>query len=172
MDRSTRQCERNTETQQPAQAMRDEQICPECDADESIHSTDKGELICDNCGLILENNNIDRGPEWRAFTHSDRQQKSRVGAPTTRTMHDKGLTTQIGQQDKDGYGRSLSAEERLRVNRLRKWHKRIRTKNAGEQNLQHALGEIDRMAGAVGVPQSVQEIGRVGKPFRVHLRSL
>src|SRR5699024_9156210 len=38
------------------------------------------------------------------------------------------------------------------------WHKRIRTKNAGEQNLQHALGEIDRMASAVGVPQSVQEV--------------
>src|SRR5699024_57579 len=98
------------------------------------------------------------GPEWRVFTHSDRQQKSRVGAPITRMMHDKGLTTQIGQQDKDGYGRSLSAKERLRVNRLRKWHKRIRTKNAGEQNLQHALGEIDRMARAVGVPQSVQEV--------------
>lgn len=73
-------------------------------------------------------------------------------------MHDKGLTAQIDQQNKDGYGRSLSAEERLRVNRLRKWHKQIRTKNVGEQNLQYALGEIDRMASAVGVPQSVQEI--------------
>src|SRR5699024_1121362 len=120
MERSTHQCERNTETQQPAQKMSNDSACPECEEDNSIHTTDQSELICDNCGLVLETDNIDRGPEWRVFTHSDRQQTSRVGAPITRMMHDKGLTTQIGQQDKDGYGRSLSAKERLRVNRLRK----------------------------------------------------
>jgi transcription initiation factor TFIIB len=76
-------------------------------------------------------------------------------------MHDKGLTTHIDWRNKDAYGRSLSAEKRAQMNRLRKWQKRTRTKDAGEPNLQFALGEIDRMASALGVPRSVREIASV-----------
>jgi transcription initiation factor TFIIB len=104
---------------------------------------------------------MDLGPEWRAFNHSERQSKSRVGAPTTQTMHDKGLTTTIDWQNKDAYGRSLSSEKRSQMHRLRKWQERIRTKDAGERNLQFALSEIDRMASALGVPRPVREVACV-----------
>jgi transcription initiation factor TFIIB len=76
-------------------------------------------------------------------------------------MHDKGLTTQIDWKDKDAYGRSLSSEKRSQMNRLRKWQERIRTKDAGERNLQFALSEIDRMSSALGVPRSVREVASV-----------
>ena len=137
-----------------------ENECPEC-ADELVKSADGSELICDGCGLIVEEDHVDRGPEWRAFNHSDRQSKSRVGAPTTQTMHDKGLTTSIDWKDQDAYGRSLSSSKRTQMNRLRKWQNRIRTKDAGERNLQFALSEIDRMASALGVPRSVREVACV-----------
>jgi len=161
MERPTRQRERNTETEQPAQETEDEQVCPECESGNLIKSADQGELTCEDCGLVLETDNIDRGPEWRAFNHSERQSKSRVGAPTTQTMHDKGLTTQIGWRNKDASGRSLSAEKRTQMNRLRKWQERVRTKDAGERNLQFALSETDRMASALGVPRSVREVASV-----------
>jgi transcription initiation factor TFIIB len=119
------------------------------------------ELVCEDCGLVVEENNVDRGPEWRAFNHQERQSKSRVGAPTTNTMHDKGLTTTIDWKNKDAYGRSLSSEKRSQMHRLRKWQERIRTKDAGERNLQFALSEIDRMASAQGVPRSVREVASV-----------
>lgn len=105
--------------------------------------------------------NVDRGPEWRAFNHQERQNKARVGAPTTQTMHDKGLTTSIDWKDQDAYGRGLSSEKRRQMNRLRKWQERIRTKDAGERNLQFALSETDRMASALGVPRSVREVASV-----------
>ncbi|MFB6127494.1 MAG: transcription initiation factor IIB family protein, partial [Halolamina sp.] len=38
---------------------------------------------------------------------------------------------------------------------------RIRTKDAGERNLQFALSEVDRMASALGVPRSVREVASV-----------
>ena len=161
MERPTRQRERNTETEQPAQETEDERVCPECETTSLSKSADQGELVCEDCGLILETDNIDRGPEWRAFNHAERQSKSRVGAPTTQTMHDKGLTTNIGWQNKDASGRSLSAEKRTRMNRLRKWQERVRTKDAGERNLQFALSETDRMASALGVPHSVREVASV-----------
>ncbi|WP_255196393.1 transcription initiation factor IIB [Halorarius litoreus] len=153
----TRQRERAAETEQEE---KEQAGCPECESD-SLVKTGDGELMCDDCGLILEEENIDRGPEWRAFNHSERQSKSRVGAPTTQTMHDKGLTTQIDWKDKDAYGRSISSEKRSQMHRLRKWQERIRTKDAGERNLQFALSEIDRMSSALGVPRSVREVASV-----------
>ncbi|WP_372910180.1 transcription initiation factor IIB family protein [Salinigranum sp.] len=132
----------------------------EVDPDEIIRTGD-GELIHEPTGLIIEEEQIDPGPEWRAFNHSERQQKSRVGAPTTQTMHDKGLTTTIDWKDKDAYGRSISSKKRSQMHRLRKWQERIRTKDAGERNLQFALSEIDRMASALGVPRSVREVASV-----------
>ncbi len=135
--------------------------CPECDSENVVKSADRGELLCDDCGLVIDEDNIDHGPEWRAFNHSERQSKSRVGAPTTQTMHDKGLTTQIDWKDQDAYGRSISSEKRSQMHRLRKWQERIRTKDAGERNLQFALSEIDRMSSALGVPRSVREVASV-----------
>ncbi|UIP00232.1 transcription initiation factor IIB [Halobaculum sp. CBA1158] len=129
--------------------------------EEDLVRTADGELMHEPTGLIVEEDNVDRGPEWRAFNHSERQSKSRVGAPVTETMHDKGLTTTIDWKDKDAYGRSLSSEKRSQMHRLRKWQERIRTKDAGERNLQFALSETDRMASALGVPRSVREVASV-----------
>ena len=138
-----------------------EELDPEAFDSEELTRTADGELIHDKTGLIIEDEQIDPGPEWRAFNHSERQEKSRVGAPTTKTMHDKGLTTTIDWKDKDAYGRALSSKKRSQMHRLRKWQERIRTKDAGERNLQFALSEIDRMASALGVPRSVREVASV-----------
>ena len=161
MERPTRQRERDTKTEQSAQETEGERLCPECESASLVKSGNQSELSCEDCGLILEEDAIDHGPEWRAFNHAERQSKSRVGAPTTQTMHDKGLTTQIGWQNKDAYGRSLSSEKRSQMNRLRKWQERARTKDAGERNLQFALSETDRMASALGLPRSVREVASV-----------
>lgn len=161
MESPTRQRERDTVTEQEDQQSDGERVCAECETGTLVNSDDQGELVCDHCGLIAEETNIDRGPEWRAFNHSERQNKSRVGAPTTKTMHDKGLTTSIDWKDQDAYGRSLSADKRSQMRRLRKWQERIRTKDAGERNLQFALSETDRMASALAIPRSVREVACV-----------
>jgi transcription initiation factor TFIIB len=76
-------------------------------------------------------------------------------------MHDKGLSTNIGWQDKDAYGRSLSASQRAKMQRLRTWNERFRTRDSKERNLKQALGEIDRMASALGLPENVRETASV-----------
>ena len=154
----TRERARESESESSETSQRE---CPECEGDQLITHGGQGELLCEECGLIIEENNVDRGPEWRAFNQKERESKSRVGAPTTNTMHDKGLTTTIDWQNKDAYGRSLSSEKRSQMHRLRKWQERIRTKDAGERNLQFALSEIDRMASALGVPRAVREVASV-----------
>lgn len=44
---------------------------------------------------------------------------------------------------------------------MRTWQERVRTKDAGERNLKAALGEIDRMASALGIPDATREVASV-----------
>ncbi|MEF8830736.1 MAG: transcription initiation factor IIB [Halobacteriales archaeon] len=134
--------------------------CPECGG-QLLSDEEHGETVCEECGLVVEEDSIDRGPEWRAFDAAEKDRKSRVGAPTTKMMHDKGLSTNIGWQDKDAYGKSLSSNQRQKMQRLRTWDERFRTRDSRERNLKQALGEIDRMASALGLPDDVRETASV-----------
>ncbi|SEL71360.1 transcription initiation factor IIB [Haloferax larsenii] len=138
----------------------EEQICPECGGN-LVQDNERGETVCGECGLVVEDTVVDRGPEWRAFDAAERDSKSRVGAPTTKMMHDKGLSTNIGWQNKDAYGKSLSPRQREQMQRLRTWNERFRTRDSKERNLKQALGEIDRMASALGLPENVRETASV-----------
>jgi transcription initiation factor TFIIB len=150
-----------TETEAAEERTEESELtCPECGGRLESDS-EHGETVCADCGLVVEADEIDRGPEWRAFESSERDQKSRVGAPTTTMMHDKGLSTNIGWQDKDAYGNSLSNRQRQKMQRLRTWNERFRTRNSKERNLKQALGEIDRMASALGLPKNVRETASV-----------
>ncbi len=141
---------------------RDEEVdvCPECGG-RLVSDEEHAETVCAECGLVVEEDAIDRGPEWRAFDPSEKDEKSRVGAPTTQMMHDKGLSTNIGWQDKDAYGNSLSSRQREKMQRLRTWNERFRTRDSKERNLKQALGEIDRMASALGLPEDIRETASV-----------
>ena len=87
--------------------------------------------------------------------------RSRVGAPMTFTIHDKGLSTMIDWRNRDSYGRAISSKNRAQLYRLRKWQRRIRVSNATERNLAFALSELDRMASALGLPRNVRETAAV-----------
>jgi len=134
--------------------------CPECSGN-LVVDDEHGETVCAECGLVVEEDSVDRGPEWRAFDAKEKDQKSRVGAPTTQMMHDKGLSTNIDWRDKDAYGNALGAKQRKKMQRLRKWNERFRTRDSKERNLKQALGEIDRMASALGLPENVRETASV-----------
>ena len=134
--------------------------CPECGG--TLLSDEKrGERACQECGLVVESDEIDRGPEWRAFDSQERAQKRRVGAPTTKLMHDKGLSTNIGWQNKDANGNSLSDRQRRKMQRLRTWDERFRTRDHSERNLKQALGELERMGSALGLSEEVRETASV-----------
>ncbi|SDM16304.1 transcription initiation factor TFIIB [Halogranum gelatinilyticum] len=154
----TRAHEEETESEEASDS---EQLrCPECGGQLNA-DTSHGETVCQDCGLVVDEDEIDHGPEWRAFDSKEKDEKSRVGAPTTNMMHDKGLSTNIGWQDKDAYGNSLSSRQREKMQRLRTWNERFRTRDSKERNLKQALGEIDRMASALGLPDSVRETASV-----------
>ncbi len=133
------------------------EVCPECGSRKLEMDYERAELICSECGYVVDEKFIDPGPEWRAFDHEQRIKRSRVGAPISYTIHDKGLSTIIDWRDKDGYGKDISPTTREQMYRLRKWQQRIRVSNAIERNLAFALTELDRIASRLNLPKSIRE---------------
>ncbi|TLZ84703.1 MAG: transcription initiation factor IIB, partial [Methanobacteriota archaeon] len=40
--------------------------CPECRGDHLVRDYSRAEIVCEDCGLVLDDMIIDEGPEWRA----------------------------------------------------------------------------------------------------------
>jgi transcription initiation factor TFIIB len=114
-----------------------------------------------DCGFVVVTKIADRGPEWRAFDDEQRAKRTRVGAPLTYTIHDKGLSTMIDWHDRDIYGKSLSPGQKAQVYRLRKWQRRIRVSDATERNLAFALSEITKIANNLSLPKNILETASV-----------
>jgi transcription initiation factor TFIIB len=100
---------------------------------------------------------MDKGPEWRAFTQEEKASRSRVGVPTSYSVHDKGLSTAISQVDRDAFGRKLPLSTRLQMWRLRKWQIRSRVHSSIDRNLAQAMAELDRLSDKVYVPPPIKE---------------
>ncbi len=131
--------------------------CPECGSSHISRDYSRAELVCKNCGLVIDEDIIDHGPEWRAFDSEQREKRARTGAPMTYTIHDKGLSTMIGWTNRDAYGKSIPTRNRAQLYRLRKWQTRTRISNATERNLAFALSNLDRMSSGMGLPRTVRE---------------
>jgi len=131
--------------------------CPECGGTYLSKDYSRAELVCRNCGLVLDDDIIDHGPEWRAFDSEQREKRARTGAPMTYTIHDKGLSTVIGWKNRDSYGKLIPTRNRAQLYRLRKWQRRIRISDATERNLAIAFSDLDRMASGIGLPRTVRE---------------
>lgn len=131
--------------------------CPECGSMNLIHDHDTGETVCSDCGLVIRDQMMDKGPEWRAFTQEEKESRSRVGVPTSYSVHDKGLSTAIGRVDRDAFGRKLPLSTRLQMLRLRKWQIRSRVHSSVDRNLAQAMAELDRLSDKVYIPGPIKE---------------
>ncbi|WP_336330700.1 transcription initiation factor IIB [Haloarcula sp. CGMCC 1.2071] len=121
--------------------------CPECGGE--LDSSGR-ETHCEDCGLVTDQDQIDRRPEWRTY---DKEEQKRTGAPRTATRHDQGLSTNIGSVD----SADISPRRRRRLARQRQLHGRSKFTSKRDRNLAHGLGEIRRIASALSESKAVKE---------------
>lgn len=131
-------------------------VCPKCGNDKLIYDAARGEIICPECGYVISERIIDRGPEWRAFTPEEKEKRSRVGAPLERVTPES-LSTDIDWRSRDAAGREISLRRRIEMLRLRKWHTRARIQSSIERNLAQAQMELDRLGSQLGLPKRVKD---------------
>ena len=131
--------------------------CPSCGSTDIIFDGERGELVCNNCGLVIEENATDTGPEWRAFDSEQRNSRARTGAPIKYTKPNRGLVTEIDLYNKDIRGVRIPSKRQAQLYRMRKWHKRASIASSSERNYLIALPELNRVASYLGLPDNIRE---------------
>ncbi len=116
-----------------------------------------GELFCSNCGYVVEEKIVELGPEWRAFSAEETSERTRVGSPSSLALHDKGLSTIIGSDNRDASGKSLPASMKATIERLRTWDGRSRVHETVDSNMRQAFSELDRLVDKLRVNDVVIE---------------
>ena len=120
----------------------DERIrtCLECGSKSIVTDPKHAELYCADCGVVITENLVDLGPEWRSYDAEQASKRVRTGPPMSYRMHNKGLSTPTPG--------SLTRSKRLRG---------VIAMDSNEKSLSFALGEIDRMACALNLPGDLRE---------------
>jgi len=124
-----------------------------------IQDQKTGEKYCDTCGLVTDEIIVDSGPEWTNYRDSDpANSNSRVGAPMTPLMHNRGLESTISWNGRDANGNIISSEKRNALSRQRRLNKHAKFQGSQERGLRSGLAELKRMGSALGIPTPIQEI--------------
>lgn len=133
--------------------------CPECSGSiTEISVAGVIEEACDDCGLILGEDRLDRGPEWgrdAAAADSNGHNVCRVnGAPNDPTMHDFGLGSEVGRRGEHPSNSGVSVSQR---NRMRRWHSQSRQGSSVDRNRAYAFNELKRVRSALDFGRSIEQ---------------
>lgn len=135
--------------------------CPECGSDSIFEDKERAERICLSCGMVLEVQLIDQGPEWRAFNPTELKERER-----THPRY-KGDMTKIDQRDTDIYGKKIIPKKRAQVYRMRKWQNRIQYSSSDSRTSTKIKTEIERITGQMILPKHVKEAAYYWEDKRV-----
>ena len=131
--------------------------CPACGVKKILTDQNTGELFCGKCGLVISDKITDTSAEWRSFQKDGGADPTRTGAPTSLTMHDRGLSTVIGAVNKDASGKPLSTSMKSTIERLRTWDSRSQAQTSADRNLRQALNEMNKLKDKLALTDTVIE---------------
>lgn len=132
-----------------------ELTCNNCNTSRLVSDDVNGEIACSSCGCVISEYSEDRGKEQGGI--SEGIDNRRTGAGLSLKMHDKGLYTIIGVQNKDSVGKPLSSNTVQVFNRLRKWDNRSQIKNTADRSLRSALNDLGNVQLKLGLSDAIIE---------------
>ncbi len=125
--------------------------CTFCSSQNILENSNTGELVCNQCGGVIEEDLVEQSASRRAFNFEERQRKKRTGSPITYTKHHRGIVTRIGTKNMD----KMSADKRGRYHRMKKWDRRL--SGSKPRNMRLALSEMQRIIDDLKLPSKVHE---------------
>jgi len=131
--------------------------CIRCGKSSLLTDGVTGEQFCSKCGFVISEKINESGPERQSFSTQGGVDTARTGAPTSLTIHDRGLSTVINPANKDATGRPLSSSMKSTITRLRTWDSRSQSNVSEDRNLKQALTELNRLKDKLAVSSNVLE---------------
>jgi len=123
-------------------------MCPDCrENSQLIEQFASGDIVCNNCGLVLGDRVIDTRSEWRTFADSEGDDPSRVGGPNDPLLSGSAqLSSVISFRDNhSGVSRGLQKASASV------------SKNTGETTLIEAFQEIQHQCEQISLPKVVSD---------------
>ena len=116
-----------------------------------------GERFCGGCGLVINERIEDSGPERQSFSKEQFEDRARTGIPMSLAIHDMGLATVIGHDNRDSTGKPLSTSMKSTITRLRVWDSRSQVKESSDKNFRQAFSELSRLKDKLALSDAVIE---------------
>jgi transcription initiation factor TFIIB len=117
-----------------------------------------GEVICISCGAVISDKIAETSPEWSVYGTNELNSRSRVGMPISLAIHDLGLSTVIGKNNKDFSGKIIvDASTRVVIERLRTWDYRTQTRSSKGQSHKYAFRQLNSLKEKLALPSPVLE---------------
>lgn len=131
--------------------------CPVCGSTEFEEDRTRAELICRECGTVIEEEMIEESASRRAFTSEEREKIERTGSPVTYTQPGRGMRTEVGRS---GELRNLPPEKRGQYYRIQKWQRRL--DESRDRKMSYARTEFERLIATLNLPRSMlEEVNRL-----------
>ncbi|SRR5579885_967603 len=121
-----------------------------------VTDNNRGEVLCSSCGIVVIDKVEDLSSESKSYTLEEYNNNTRTGMASALSIHDKGLSTIIGNTDKDATGRFISSYMKSTFNRLRTWDSRSKS-SSQEKNLRSAFLVLETVKSKLDVSDSLIE---------------
>lgn len=120
-----------------------------------ITDFETGEIICQNCGAVIQSVDSQASSNKNLFKNFD--YTSHGGNTTSLRFHDMGLATIIGKFNQDFSGKSLDYSMKPVLKRMRLWDSRSQARNSAERNLRYALLEMEKLKEKLSLSDAIME---------------
>jgi transcription initiation factor TFIIB len=134
----------------------EKQNCPECKST-LVDDIQNGEIICSGCGVVVDDQIANCGPETISSNFEDKMKLARATGQTTYSQHDLGITTEISISAKDFSGKTINREVAGQMNNLRKWQQRVRVSSPRERRLANVLAKMGETCDGLSLSRNVLE---------------
>ena len=130
--------------------------CPECKS-AVVDDFQNGERICSGCGIVVDEQMADYGPETKGANLVDKMKLARATGHTTLAQHDMGIATEISIAGTDFSGKKINNSISNQMQNLRKWQQRVRVTSPRERRLTNVLGKITETCESCDLSKNVIE---------------
>jgi transcription initiation factor TFIIB len=134
----------------------EKQNCPECKST-LVDDMQNGEIICSGCGVVVDDQIANYGPETISSNFEDKMKLARATGQTTYSQHDLGITTEISISAKDFSGKTINHEVASQMHNLRKWQQRVRVSSPKERRLANVLAKMGETCDGLNLSKNVLE---------------
>ena len=119
-----------------------------------VTDSSRGEVLCSRCGMVVADK-VEDTTEQRSSLE-DYDNSTRTGMASALSIHDKGLSTIIGNTNRDASGNFISSQMKSTFNRLRTWDSRSRS-NSQDRNLRTAFTVLGTIKSKLDLSDNVIE---------------